>query len=96
MRAVGLKTLKNKLSEYIRMAAGGESVLVIDRDRVVAEIVPPHSARAPLVADALLAEAVREGCITPPALVGSDPPAKKPVMPFAELMREIALDRNGR
>ena len=28
MRAVGLKTLKNKLSEYVRLAAGGDTVLV--------------------------------------------------------------------
>ena len=38
MRAVGLKALKNKLSEYVRLAAGGETVLITDRDRVVAEI----------------------------------------------------------
>jgi hypothetical protein len=31
MRAVGLKTLKNKLSEYVRLAANGETVLVTDR-----------------------------------------------------------------
>ena len=42
MRAVGLKVLKNKLSEYVRLAAGGETVLITDRDRVVAEIVPPR------------------------------------------------------
>jgi antitoxin (DNA-binding transcriptional repressor) of toxin-antitoxin stability system len=96
MRAVGLKTLKNKLSEYIRVVAGGETVLVVDRDRVVAEIAPPHAAPAPFVADALLAEAVREGSITPPALAGREPPIRKPVMPFAELMRELPLDRNGR
>jgi antitoxin (DNA-binding transcriptional repressor) of toxin-antitoxin stability system len=35
MRSVGIKLLKNKLSEYIRLAAGGETVLVTDRDRVV-------------------------------------------------------------
>ena len=40
MRAVGLKVLKNKLSEYVRLAAGGETVLITDRDRVVAEIIP--------------------------------------------------------
>jgi len=40
MRSVGLKTLKNKLSEYVRLAAGGETVLVTDRDRVVAELAP--------------------------------------------------------
>jgi antitoxin (DNA-binding transcriptional repressor) of toxin-antitoxin stability system len=47
MRSVGLKLLKNKLSEYVRLAAGGETVLVTDRDSVVAEIVPPQSGRSP-------------------------------------------------
>ena len=41
MRAVGLKVLKNKLSEYVRLAQGGETILVTDRDRVVAELTPP-------------------------------------------------------
>ena len=40
MRAVGLRVLKNRLSEYVRLAASGETVLVTDRERVVAEIVP--------------------------------------------------------
>jgi len=60
MRSVGLKVLKNKLSEYVRHAAGGETVLITDRDRVVAELVPPQPGRSPLLADARLAEAVRE------------------------------------
>jgi antitoxin (DNA-binding transcriptional repressor) of toxin-antitoxin stability system len=47
MRSVGLKTLKNKLSEYVRLAAGGETVLVTDRDRVVAEIGPPSPYELP-------------------------------------------------
>ena len=59
MRAVGLKVLKNKLSEYVRLAASGETVLVTDRDRVVAELAPAQNNRSPLLADALLAEAVR-------------------------------------
>jgi len=74
MRSVGLKILKNKLSEYVRLAAGGETVLITDRDRVVAEIVPPQPGRSPLLADAQLAEAVREGWLTQPVLAGSDPP----------------------
>jgi hypothetical protein len=37
MRTVGLKVLKNKLSEYIRLVGTGETVLITDRDRVVAE-----------------------------------------------------------
>ena len=68
MRAVGIKVLKNKLSEYVRLAERGETILVTDRDRVVAEMGPPEASRSPLVADAMLAEAVRQGWITPPAL----------------------------
>ena len=63
MRAVGLKVLKNKLSEYVRLAAGGETVLVTDRDRVVAEIVPPRAGRGEWVADAQLAALIREGAV---------------------------------
>ena len=96
MRSVGLKILKNKLSEYVRLAAGGEIVLVTDRDRVIAEIVPPRSGRSPLLADALLAEAVREGWIVPPALSGDEAPPRKPVMPFRELTRELEEDRQDR
>ena len=46
MRAVGLRVLKNRLSEYVRLAASGETILVTDRERVVAEIVPPSEERA--------------------------------------------------
>src|SRR5260370_38327995 len=64
MRSVGIKLLKNKLSEYIRLAAGGETVLVTDRDRLVAELGPPAPGRSPLVSDALLLDAVRQGWIS--------------------------------
>ena len=96
MRAVGLKVLKNKLSEYVRLAAGGETVLVTDRDRVVAELGPPRPARSPLLADALLAEAVREGWLSPPALSAGGPPPRKPVMTFNDLMADLARDREDR
>ncbi len=59
-------TFKNKLSEYIRLAAGGETVLVTDRDRVVAEIGPPGPARSPMLSDALLLDAFRQGWMAPP------------------------------
>jgi len=42
MRTVDLKSLKNKLSEYVRLAATGETIVVTDRNRPVAEIVPPR------------------------------------------------------
>jgi antitoxin (DNA-binding transcriptional repressor) of toxin-antitoxin stability system len=66
LRAVGLKILKNKLSEYVRLAAAGETVLIIDRDAVVPEIVPPPPGRSPMLANAFLAEAVRRGKLPRP------------------------------
>jgi antitoxin (DNA-binding transcriptional repressor) of toxin-antitoxin stability system len=96
MRAVGLKTLKNKLSEYIRLAAGGETVLVTDRDRVVAEIVPPQSGRADLLGDAQLADAVRRGWLRPPLLPGAGAPPRATVAKLADLLRELASDRGDR
>jgi len=96
MRAVGLKILKNKLSEYIRLAASGETVLVTDRDAVVAEIGPPCLERSPMLADAHLAEAVRKGWVAPPTLVSGAPVPRKPVMTFEELAQQIEADRAER
>jgi antitoxin (DNA-binding transcriptional repressor) of toxin-antitoxin stability system len=56
MRAVGIKLLKNRLSEYVRLAAAGETVFVTDRDQVVAQLGPPEAVRGSRVADPLLAE----------------------------------------
>jgi antitoxin (DNA-binding transcriptional repressor) of toxin-antitoxin stability system len=93
MRSVGIKALKNKLSEYVRLATGGETVLVTDRDRVVAELIPPRPGRSPFLADALLAEAVREGWLTPPLITSTESPPRKPVMPLRDLLRELHRDR---
>lgn len=41
MKSVGLRELKNRLSEYIRQVRSGEGVLVTDRGTVVAELIPP-------------------------------------------------------
>ena len=95
MRAVGIKVLKNKLSEYVRLAAGGETVLVTDHDRVVAELGPPRPGRAESLADARLAEAVRRGWVTP-AAARPAPPPRRPVAPLADLLRELDRDRGER
>lgn len=96
MRAIGLKVLKNKLSEYVRLAAGGERVLVTDHDRVVAELVPPQAGRAELLQDAQLAEAVRRGWISPPAMPSHEPPVSAAIAPIRELLDELAHDRGDR
>lgn len=40
MKSVGLRELKNKLSEYVREVRSGEIVMVTDRGEVVAELLP--------------------------------------------------------
>ncbi|HEV3073255.1 MAG TPA: type II toxin-antitoxin system prevent-host-death family antitoxin, partial [Thermoanaerobaculia bacterium] len=41
MKTVGIRDLKNRLSEYVREVRGGEEILVTDRGQVVAELRPP-------------------------------------------------------
>lgn len=41
MRAAGIREIKNQLSEYLRYVAQGETILVTDRGRVVAQLTPP-------------------------------------------------------
>ena len=41
MKVVGIRELKNRLSEYIRLVRNGERVLVTDRGVIVAEIRQP-------------------------------------------------------
>ena len=38
MKTVGIRSLKAKLSEYIRLVKAGEIILVTERDEVVAEL----------------------------------------------------------
>ena len=96
MRSVGLKVLNDKLSEYVRLAAAGETVLVTDRDRVVAEIVPPRAERSPILADALLADMVRKGLLAPPAAPGAGPPAPPPSMTLEQLLDVLDEVRGDR
>jgi prevent-host-death family protein len=96
MRTVGLKVLKNKLSEYVRLAASGETVLVTDRGRTVAQLVPPKPRQEKLSEAEYLAKGAREGWLTPAKNPGSGPLPRKPVMKFEELMRELDQDREDR
>jgi len=95
MRAVGIKILKNKLSEYVRMAEKGERILVTDRDRVVAEITAPQPGSATNVSDAVLANLIQNGVVSL---------ARNPQAPLLEphktsgisLVDDLLADRNSR
>jgi antitoxin (DNA-binding transcriptional repressor) of toxin-antitoxin stability system len=61
--SVGVRQLKSRLSEYLRLVASGETVQVTDRGRVVAELRQPSPALpdSPLSQYPLLLAAAREG-----------------------------------
>lgn len=78
MKSVGLRELKNRLSEYVREVRAGEGVLVTDRGEVVAELIPPgHRVDEHGVPSGLLALA-RRGQLT---LGASNDAALYPTLP---------------
>lgn len=66
MREVGIRELKNRLSEYIRLVREGEVVMVTDRGEVVAELRPPHAASELLQKYPGLVDMVRRGLVRLP------------------------------
>jgi antitoxin (DNA-binding transcriptional repressor) of toxin-antitoxin stability system len=64
MKTVGVRELKNRLSEYIRQVRSGEGVLVTDRGEVVAELSPPGHMAADISVPPGLAALARRGLAT--------------------------------
>jgi prevent-host-death family protein len=93
MRTVGLKTLKNKLSEYVRVAAAGETVVITDRGRPVAELVPPKAKP-----ESVIERGIREGWITPATDRSGKPPPRKPIPGYTleDLLADLDKDREDR
>jgi prevent-host-death family protein len=90
MRKVGLKILKNKLSEYVRLAAAGETIVVTDRGRAVAEIVPPR--REP---ESVIERGIREGWIRPAKRPFQPLPPRRPIPGYTldQLLADLDRDR---
>jgi prevent-host-death family protein len=60
MLEVGIRALKARLSELVRRASDGETILVTDHGRPVAELVPHRSSEL----SPRMAELVRQGKVT--------------------------------
>jgi prevent-host-death family protein len=95
MQKVGLKTLKNKLSEYVRLAASGETVVITDRGRPVAQLVPRRSETG---LTPFQEKGVREGWLTPAKRPFAPLPPGKPVpgLTLEKLMEDLDRDREDR
>ena len=61
-----------------------------------AELVPPREGRSPVLADAWLAEAVRNGLLTAPRLRTKGPPPRRPVGSSQSVLEELQRDREDR
>ena len=88
VRAVDIRSLKNKLSASIRLTASGETMLVSNRDRIVAELVPPRAGQAESLDDADLADAVRQGWLTPRVYPRGAVPPSLPVAPLERILTD--------
>jgi prevent-host-death family protein len=72
MKTVGVRDLKNKLSEYLRHVRLGESILVTDRGEVVAELLPPGQGQGDPSLPAGLQSLVKRGLVTVGAPAAKD------------------------
>ncbi|HVR09905.1 MAG TPA: type II toxin-antitoxin system prevent-host-death family antitoxin [Thermoanaerobaculia bacterium] len=64
MRTVGIRELKNCLSEYVRRVRRGEEFLVTDRGEAVAELRAPTPAGARRSLHPGIADLARQGVLT--------------------------------
>lgn len=97
MQSAGIKALKNRLSEYVRAAAAGETVLVTDRGRVVAELVPPRVRADASPDERRLGELIRQGLLVAAQVSpGARLPRRKPVAKIAAVLRELDDSRAER
>ena len=77
MTTVGIRELKNRLSEYLQRVSGGERVIVTDRGRPVAVISPPPETPADERIEAMLRQGLAKwgggkprGSTRPPKIKG--------------------------
>jgi antitoxin (DNA-binding transcriptional repressor) of toxin-antitoxin stability system len=99
MKSVGVKRLKARLSEYLRLVKMGETVLITDRDEVVAEIRPAHrQGQTGLSLEERLQALAEAGELTRPSLPKGDWTWKVkglglPADTAARLLDEVRSDR---
>ena len=93
MKTVGVRELKNRLSEYLREVRAGESVLVTDRGEARAELLAPGTVASDSTVPAGLAALAKCGLAT---LRAPNDPGPYPVQravpglrPVSDLLDEV-------
>jgi prevent-host-death family protein len=97
MRTVALDELEKHVADYVRLAEGGEVVVVTDVGRPVARLVPLEAGPGDEDPDdTILRELVAEGLATPAKAPRGTVPPSFGLVPFEELMKELDEDRAER
>jgi prevent-host-death family protein len=97
MKKTGIADLKNNLSRYIDQVKGGESILVLDRNQPVAQIIPLQTtARSGAFDEERVARLERKGLIRR----GSGDPKKslarhKPVKLRGSVLQDLLDERRS-
>jgi prevent-host-death family protein len=66
MSTVGVKELKNRLTQYLRRTKQGEEVIITERGKPIALIQSIQSAEHPVSLEARLAKLAAQGFVTLP------------------------------
>jgi antitoxin (DNA-binding transcriptional repressor) of toxin-antitoxin stability system len=96
MRYVRLDQLTAKVGEYVHLATAGETIVVTEEDRPVAELVPPRATPDAASDEDVIARGVSEGWILPASAPRAGPPPSYPCMTFEDLMQDLDDDRADR
>ncbi len=85
---VGVKELKNKLSEYLRLVRGGTSLLITDRNQVIAELHKPSSAM-PSTVTPLIDQWIHSGLLQIPPQIQKRSRLKGPIKTKEPLSKKL-------
>jgi prevent-host-death family protein len=96
MRTAGVRELKNRLSEYLRLVRAGEEILITDRGEVVARLSPAEpsfESKYPLLEKMIREGRAVRGLPKRPGMYG---PTEGPGITREDLQRLIDEEREDR
>lgn len=96
MLTVSTTSLKDTLSECLQRVQDGETILILDEGRIVAELRPPQPGHTPATTVNVWASLVRQGLITPAERTKSRPPPALALIPFEQVMADLDEAREDR
>jgi antitoxin (DNA-binding transcriptional repressor) of toxin-antitoxin stability system len=93
IKTVGIKSLKNSLSAYLREVRRGARILVTDRDTVIAELHEPTAAYETESTDPIVRDWIRQGVVRPPSVKKAPLPSSPVHLEEGLALRLLDRDR---